>query len=336
MSSVVIALRTFLMLALPYFRSEDRLRGRLLLAGVIAAELGLVYVAVIMTHWNARFFNALEQRSWELLTPELINLCGLVAGVAITTMSQYYFGQSLIIRWRKWMTERYVGIWMADARHYRINFVDQNIDNIHLRIANDVLLFVQRTHELGTGLLGSIVALLSFAYILWGVSAIMPLPLFGVDLSFPGYLICFALAFAAGGTLIAHYIGWRLIPLNFNQQRRESDFRFAIARVTDQAEPVALMGGEAVERRELKQPLRPARGQLAPAGAPANTPDRLHRRLWPYLDRAADSDRHAGLSRRCDPARRADADRARLPARRRRVRILPQLLQQDRGMAGDH
>ena len=252
MSSVVIALRTFLMLALPYFRSEDRLRGRLLLAGVIAAELGLVYVAVIMTHWNARFFNALEQRSWELLTPELINLCGLVAGVAITTMSQYYFGQSLIIRWRKWMTERYVGIWMADARHYRINFVDQNIDNIHLRIANDVLLFVQRTHELGTGLLGSIVALLSFAYILWGVSAIMPLPLFGVDLSFPGYLICFALAFAAGGTLIAHYIGWRLIPLNFNQQRRESDFRFAIARVTDQAEPVALMGGEAVERRELK------------------------------------------------------------------------------------
>ena len=119
MSSVVIALRTFLMLALPYFRSEDRLRGRLLLAGVIAAELGLVYVAVIMTHWNARFFNALEQRSWELLTPELINLCGLVAGVAITTMSQYYFGQSLIIRWRKWMTERYVGIWMADARHYR-------------------------------------------------------------------------------------------------------------------------------------------------------------------------------------------------------------------------
>ena len=128
-------------------------------------------------------------------------------------MAQYFFGQSLIIRWRKWMTERYVGIWMADGRHYRINFVDQNVDNIHLRIANDVLLFVQRTHELGTGLLGSVVALLSFSYILWGVSAIMPLPLFGVDLSFPGYLIWFALAYAAVGTLIAHIIGWRLIPL---------------------------------------------------------------------------------------------------------------------------
>ena len=79
---------------------------------------------------------------------------------------------------------------MADGRHYRIRFVDRTVDNIHLRIANDVFLFIQRTHELGTGLLGSVVALLSFAYILWGISAITPLPLFGMDLSFPGYLIC--------------------------------------------------------------------------------------------------------------------------------------------------
>ena len=48
---------------------------------------------------------------------------------------------------------------MAEGRHYRISFVDQSVDNIHLRIANDVLLFIQRTHELGTGLLDSIVAL---------------------------------------------------------------------------------------------------------------------------------------------------------------------------------
>ncbi len=251
MSRVVFALRTFFALALPYFRSEDRWPGRFLLAGVIAAELGLVYVAVAITNWNAGFFNALEKRSWELMSPELVNFCFLVVGAVVTAMAQYYFGQALTIRWRQWMTQRYVGIWMAEARHYRINFVDQNVDNIHLRIANDVFLFIQRTHELGTGLLGSVVALASFSYILWGVSAMAPLPLFGVDLSFPGYLICIALAYAATGTLIAHFIGRTLIPLNFNQQRYESDFRFAIARVTDNAEPVALLGGEAVERQEL-------------------------------------------------------------------------------------
>jgi vitamin B12/bleomycin/antimicrobial peptide transport system ATP-binding/permease protein len=253
MSRIILALRTFLGLALPYFNSEDRWRGRFLLLGVIAGELGLVYLAVSVINWNGRFFNALEKKSWELMAPELVILIFLVLGAIAVGMSQYYFGQTLTIRWRQWMTERYVGMWMADGRHYRINFVNQNVDNIHLRIASDIYLFIQRTHELGTGLLSSIVALASFAYVLWGVSAITPLPLFGVDLSFPGYLIWVALAYAAIGTTFAHLIGRALIPLNFNQQRREADFRFAIARVTDYAEPVALMRGEPVERQELRR-----------------------------------------------------------------------------------
>src|SRR6185295_12594011 len=173
-------------------------------------------------------------------------------GAIAVGMAQYYFGTTLQIRLRRFMTERFVAMWMADGRHYRLRFVDNTVDNIHLRIANDVLLFVQRTHELGTGLLQSVVALLSFAIILWGLSASTPLPLFGVDLAFPGYLIWTALAYAGIGTLVAHLIGWRLIPLQFNQQRYESDFRFAMARVTDNAEPVALMGGEAVERADLR------------------------------------------------------------------------------------
>src|SRR3954452_23908494 len=252
MDRVIVALRTFLTLALPYFRSEDRWRARLLLAGVIGAEFGLVYVAVTVIQWNARFFNALEARDWNGFTRELF-LFGLITlGAIAATASQYYFGQTLQIRWRRWLTERYLALWMADGRHYRIRFVDNTVDNIHLRIANDVLLFLQRTHELGTGLLNSVVALLSFAIILWGLSAGTPLPLFGVDLSFPGYLVFTALAYAGIGTLVAHLIGWRLIPLQFSQQRYESDFRFAIAGVTDNAEPVALMGGEAVERAELR------------------------------------------------------------------------------------
>ena len=252
MDRVIVALRTFLTLALPYFRSEDRWRARALLAGVIGAELGLVYVAVAVIQWNARFFNALEAKDWDGFKRELF-LFGLITlGAIVSTACQYYFGQTLQIRWRRWLTERYVAIWMAQGRHYRIRFVDNTVDNIHLRIANDVLLFLQRTHELGTGLLNSVVALFSFAIILWGLSATTPLPIFGVDLAFPGYLIWTALAYAGIGTLLAHLIGWRLIPLQFSQQRYESDFRFAIARVTDNAEPVALMGGEPVERAEMR------------------------------------------------------------------------------------
>jgi vitamin B12/bleomycin/antimicrobial peptide transport system ATP-binding/permease protein len=253
MSNVIFALRTFLRLALPYFRSEDRWRARGLLFGVIASELFVVFVAVKVTEWNAGFFNAIEARNWDAVQFQLFVFLLITLGAILSGMGQYWFGQTLIIRWREWMTNRYVDLWMAEGRHYRIRFVDQSVDNIHLRIANDVLMFIRLTHELGTGFLNSIVSLLSFAFVLWGLSAMAPLQLFGVDLSFPGYLIVLAIGYAALGTLIAHAIGKPLIPLQFRQQRYESDFRFAIARVTDHAESVALMGGEKVERQELKR-----------------------------------------------------------------------------------
>jgi vitamin B12/bleomycin/antimicrobial peptide transport system ATP-binding/permease protein len=253
MKNVVLALRTFFRLALPYFRSQDRWRACGLLAGVIGSELFVVYVAVKVNQWNAGFFNAVEAHNWNAVRSELVVFVFITIGAILSGMGQYWFGQMLLIRWREWMTQRYVALWMAEGRHYRIRFVDQSVDNIHLRIGNDVLLFIQRTHELGTGFLQSIVSLLSFAYILWGISLIAPLPLFGVDLSFPGYLVLLAVGYAALGTLAAHYIGWPLIPLQFRQQRFESDFRFAIARVTDYADSVALIGGEAVERSELRR-----------------------------------------------------------------------------------
>src|SRR5256885_856091 len=252
MDRVITALRTFLTLALPYFRSEEKWRARGLLLGVIAGELGFVAVAVTVIQWNARFFNALEARDWTAFKHELVIFGFITLGAIAVGMAQYFFGTTLQIRLRRFMTERYVALWMANGRHYRLRFVDNTVDNIHLRIGNDVLLFVQRTHELGTGLLQSVVALVSFAIILWGLSGATPLPLFGRDFSFPGYLVFTALAYAGIGTLVAHLIGWRLIPLQFNQQRYESDFRFAMARVTDNAEPVALMAGEAVERAEVR------------------------------------------------------------------------------------
>ncbi len=253
MSNVIVALRTFLRLALPYFRSEDRWRARGLLLGVIGSELFVVFVAVKVTEWNAGFFNAIEARNWDAVQVQLLVFLLITLGAILSGMGQYWFGQTLIIRWREWMTNRYVDLWMAEGRHYRIRFVDQSVDNIHLRIANDVLMFNRLTLELGTGFLNSIVSLVSFAFVLWGLSALAPMPLFGLDLSFPGYLIVFAVGYAALGTLVAHTIGKPLIPLQFRQQRFESDFRFAIARVTDHAESVALMGGEKVERHELKR-----------------------------------------------------------------------------------
>src|SRR5256885_11892666 len=112
MSRVSLGLRTFCALALPYFNSEDRWRARALLAGVVCGELGYVFIAVTVIHWNARFFNALEARNWGAFKAELVVFGFITVGAILVGMAQYFFGQSLIIRWRRWMTERYVGMWM--------------------------------------------------------------------------------------------------------------------------------------------------------------------------------------------------------------------------------
>src|SRR5262245_11754007 len=115
-------LRTFLQLATPYFRSQDRWRARGLLAGVIASELFVVFVAVKAIEWNAGLFNGLEARDWSIVQFQLMVFPLIVLGAILSGMGQYWFGQTLLIRWREWMTRRYVDLWMAEGRHYRIRF----------------------------------------------------------------------------------------------------------------------------------------------------------------------------------------------------------------------
>ena len=84
MSNVIFALRTFLRLALPYFRSEDRWRARGLLAGVIVSELFVVYVAVKVTEWNAAFFNGIEARNWNAVEVQLLVFLLITLGAVLS------------------------------------------------------------------------------------------------------------------------------------------------------------------------------------------------------------------------------------------------------------
>src|SRR5215212_3214535 len=105
MSNILVALRTFFRVALPYFNAEERWRARGLLAGVVGAELSVVYLAVAVSYWQAGFFNA---RDWNAMQSQLVVFVFLAIGAVVTGMLQFFFGQMLLIRWREWLTRRYV------------------------------------------------------------------------------------------------------------------------------------------------------------------------------------------------------------------------------------
>ncbi len=248
MRNLASTIATIWRLAIPYFRSDDRWPGRILLAGVIAIELSLVALQVVLNQWYNRFYNTLQDRDWNAFVSAILFFCGLAAAYTLLVVYQTYINQWLQIRWRRWMTENYLRQWLSAANHYRMQLLGDAADNPDQRIADDLQMFVQYTLAIGTGLLNSIVTLCSFVVILWVLSQQAPLHLFGASFEIPGYLVWTALLYAVIGTVFTHLIGWRLIPLNFQQQRFEADFRFNLVRSRENSEQIAALGGEAAER----------------------------------------------------------------------------------------
>jgi vitamin B12/bleomycin/antimicrobial peptide transport system ATP-binding/permease protein len=235
-------------LSIPYFRSEDRWPGRILLAAVIAIELSTVAIQVLVNQWYNRFYNTLQDHNWDAFVSAILFFCVLAAVYTVLAVYQLYLNQWLQIRWRRWMTQTYLRQWLDSANHYRMQLLGDAADNPDQRIADDLQIFVQYTLTIGIGLLNSIVTLCSFLVILWNLSAHAPLTLFGSSFNIPGYLVWAALIYAVIGTVLTHLIGWRLIPLNFQQQRFEADFRFNLVRSRENAEQIAALRGEPAER----------------------------------------------------------------------------------------
>jgi vitamin B12/bleomycin/antimicrobial peptide transport system ATP-binding/permease protein len=248
LKKIASTIATIWRLSIPYFRSDDRWPGRILLAAVIAMELSLVAVNVILNLWYNRFYNTLQDRDWNAFISAILFFCVLAAIYIVLAVYKTYLTQWLQIRWRRWMTQAYLQQWLHAANHYRMQLLGDAADNPDQRIAEDVKSFIDNALQISTGLLSSVVSFCSFVVILWVLSEQAPLHLFGAQLAIPGYLVWAALIYAAFGTALAHLIGWPLIPLNFQQQRFEADFRFNLVRTRENSEQIAALGGDAAER----------------------------------------------------------------------------------------
>jgi putative ATP-binding cassette transporter len=245
-------------LSAPYFKGPEKKVALSLLALIVALRLFNVWLDVKYNTWNNDFYNALQNKDWKEFVHQLLFVFSWIAVLTIvTTVYQYYVMQWLQIRWRSWMTRRYLERWMRAATHYRMRILGNPADNPDQRIADDVQRFVgggmgDGVLDIGVAILGQAVTLFSFLFILWGLSADAPLIIGGTSYHIPGYLVWAALLYSIIGTVVTHWVGRPLVPLNFDQQRFEADFRFALVRLRENAEEVALLEGEAAERERLE------------------------------------------------------------------------------------
>ena len=237
-------------IARPYWFSEDRWAGRGLLVAVIALNLSIVFINVLLNKWNNAFYNSLQDKDFAAFVSQLFKFTYLAAAYIVAAVYQLYLNQMLQIRWRRWLTDRYLTGWLKDTAYYRMQLHATETDNPDQRIAEDLRLFVSTTLGLSLGFLRAIVTLVSFIAILWVLSGPFTIP--WVNVTVPGYMVWTALLYAIVGTWLTNLIGRPLIQLNFNQQRYEADFRYSLVRFRENTEGVALYRGEADELRGFR------------------------------------------------------------------------------------
>jgi len=235
-------------LAWPYWNSEEKWTARGLLVAVIALNLITVALNVRLNSWNNDFYDALQQYNWSEFWRQFA-IFGIIAfSLIVVAVYSLYLRQILHIKWRRWLTDRFLRDWLGHQSYYRMQLNQATTDNPDQRISDDLDRFATITLALSLGLLSSCVTLASFITILWTLSGALRIPLgAGMAITIPGYMVFAALIYAVGGTLLTRWIGHPLIQLNFDQQRYEADFRFSMVRLRENAENVAFYGGEGRE-----------------------------------------------------------------------------------------
>jgi vitamin B12/bleomycin/antimicrobial peptide transport system ATP-binding/permease protein len=253
-------------LAKPYWFAEERqavgLWGRSVMVkeswiarGLLAVIVGLsvliVYMSKLINSWNARFFNALQEKNAEAFWAELLYWVVLVALFIVAFVYRLWLTQLLTIRWRRWLSEVYFRDWLADRTYYRMELTGQGTDNPEQRIEQDCATFCQQTLSITLGLLLQVMTLITFAAVLWNLSGAFVLPIFG-GITIPGYMMWAAVAYALVGSVATYLIGRPLVRVNFELERFNADFRYRMVRIRENAESIALYRGEHDEERRLR------------------------------------------------------------------------------------
>lgn len=244
-------LRQFLRLAGPFFTSEEWWLAWLLLVSVLGLTLLQIGIAVRLNLWNRDFFDALDRRDWNGFITQMgifALLAGATMGVAVY---QFYLRQLLQLRWRRWLTAKLVGEWLAGDHHYQLALIEPDLDNPDQRISENAKYATEMAVEFAVGIFDKVITLVSFIGILWAVSGALDFAIGMMSFHIPGYMVFAALLYAGFGSVLTFIVGRPIVAANLRQNTTEADYRFALLRSREDSEAVALMRGGEGEKRVL-------------------------------------------------------------------------------------
>lgn len=231
-------IQQFWTIAKSYWSGDEKWQARGLLLGVVLCLLAYTGLSVVLNNKRGVLISSLsaqdEPRFWQtviVFIAVLVIYAPLLAGYT-------YLRDRLSLQWRKWLTHRFVDNYFRDRAYYNLHISDTEIDNPDQRIAEDVRSFTQESLTFLLVLVESVLSVIAFSSVLWGISK---------------PLVFFLVLYALIGTLVTTVVfGKPLVRLNFEQLKKEANLRFSLVRIRENAEAIAFYRGEEQESNQVK------------------------------------------------------------------------------------
>lgn len=235
-----------------YWKSEEKVQAWIMLVAIIAMNLTMVFLNVQVTHWYNDFYSLMQEGIYDSFFNTIGQFVIIAFAYIIIAVTMFYVRQLLTIKWRTWMTNKYLERWMKNQVYYRMKVLDSDLDNPDQRIATDIGNFISYVMTLGIDVINQIVTLIAFITVLWNLSGIIDVTMFGKEFHISGYMVYVSILYSIIGTIIVTIVGKKLVSLNFIQEKVEADFRFSMIRVRENAESIAFYNGEKPEIENFK------------------------------------------------------------------------------------
>jgi putative ATP-binding cassette transporter len=235
-----------------WLRDQRRIAWTLTLAliAIIAAQ---VYIFYRINVWNRLIFDALEKKdAAAVLEQALIYIPLALANIGIA-VAIVYARMTTQRRWRGWLTNHTVNRWLENGRYFHLNLVKGDHDNPEYRMAEDMRIATESPVDFAAGLLSAFLSAATFIAVLWFVGGALTFELGGTTYSVPGFLVIAAVVYAILASSSMAYIGRRYVATSEAKSQSEAEFRYALTRLRENGESIALIQGEEEEKIGLRE-----------------------------------------------------------------------------------
>ncbi|WP_153775025.1 ABC transporter ATP-binding protein/permease [Agrobacterium pusense] len=211
--------------------------------------------------WNRGIFDAIEKRDASTVYFLASIFPPLVLGSVLIVTSQVYVRMRIQRRWRSWLTKVLVSRWIANGRYYQLNLIDGDHQNPEARLSEDMRIATEAPVDFVAGVIAAFVSASTFIVVLWTIGGALTLPIGGVWITIPGFLVVAAVIYALITSSSIAWIGRNFVKVSEVKNQLEAEFRYTLTRVRENGESIALLGGEEEERSDLDSRFRNVRHQ---------------------------------------------------------------------------